>query len=92
METKTLANLINEGIKEVFIKSYGYVEASLINSIWQPFGNKARYICFTINRHGDLSNKTFSFDTDEPELNDLFIFRNNRWESITDYDLFTRCR
>lgn len=88
---KTLANLINEGVKEVFIKSYGYVEASFINSIWQPFGNEAKYICFTLNKHGDLSNKTFLFDTDEPELNDLFIFRNNRWESITDYDLFTRC-
>lgn len=48
MTRETLKDLIDTGIREIYIKSYGYVELSLLGSTWQPFGNKARYIRFVV--------------------------------------------
>ena len=62
MTRKTLKDLIDTGIREIYIKSYGYVELSLLGSTWQPFGNKARYIRFVVEGYGDYTSRTFFFD------------------------------
>ena len=88
---KTLRELLAQGINIIYIKSYGYNELSVFGSIWQPFGNKARYIPFNVDSAGNFKiNKTLFFDEDEPTLEDVFILNNNRWESIADYDLASR--
>ena len=88
---KTLRELLAQGINIVYIKSYGYNELSTFGSIWQPFGNEARYIPFEVDSNGNFTkNRTFFFDEDEPTLEDVFILNNNKWESMVDYDLASR--
>lgn len=41
METILFKDLIKNGIKNVYIRSYGYTEVSIFGGTWQPFGNKA---------------------------------------------------
>lgn len=88
---ETLKDLIDMGIREVYIKSYGYVEISMLGNTWQPFGNKAKYKRFTIeDAQGFLYNKTFWFADDEPSLNDKFILKDDKYLSISDFDLACR--
>ena len=70
MEKKTLKDLIDEGVREIYIKSYGYVELSLLGNTWQPFGNKARYIRFVVEGYGDYTSRTFFFDDEESEYSE----------------------
>ena len=86
----TLKDLIDEGVREIYIKSYGYVELSLLSSTWQPFGNKARYIRFVIEGYGDYTNRIFFFDDEEPALDDLFVLKGDNWISRRDFDLACR--
>ena len=86
----TLKDLIDEGVREIYIKSYGYVELSLLGSTWQPFGNKARYIRFVIEGYGDYTNRIFFFDDEEPALDDLFVLKGDNWVSRRDFDLARR--
>lgn len=90
MEEKTLKDLINEGVREIYIKSYGYVELSLLGSTWQPFGNKARYIRFVVEGYGDYTSRTFFFDDEEPALDDVFVLEGDKWLSQRDFDLACR--
>ena len=90
MTRKTLKDLIDEGIRETYIKSYGYVELPLLGSTWQPFGNKARYIRFVIEGYGDYTNRTFFFDDEEPALDDIFVLKGDNWISRRDFDLACR--
>ena len=86
----TLKDLIDEGVREIYIKSYGYVELSLLGNTWQPFGNKARYIRFVIEGYGDYTNRIFFFDDEEPALDDLFVLKGDNWVSRRDFDLARR--
>ena len=90
MEEMTLKNLIDEGVREIYIKSYGYVELSLLGNTWQPFGNKARYIRFVIEGYGDYTSRTFFFDDEEPALDDIFVLKEGKWLSQRDFDLARR--
>lgn len=90
MEKMALKDLIDEGVREIYIKSYGYVELSLLGSTWQPFGNKARYIRFVINGYGDYTSRTFIFDDEEPALDDIFVLKDDKWFSQRDFDLACR--
>lgn len=90
MEEKTLKDLIDEGVREIYIRSYGYVELSLLGSTWQPFGNKARYIRFVVEGYGDYNSRTFFFDDEEPALDDLFVLKEDKWVSQRDFDLACR--
>ncbi len=88
---KTLRELLAQGINIVYIKSYGYNELSIFGSIWQPFGNKARYIPFEVASNGHFTtNRTLFFDEIEPTLEDVFILNNDKWKSITAYNLASR--
>lgn len=86
----TLKDLIDEGVREIYIKSYGYVELSLLGNTWQPFGNKARYIRFVIEGYDDYTSRTFFFDDEEPALDDIFILKEGKWLSQRDFDLACR--
>ena len=86
----TLKDLIDGGVREIYIKSYGYVELSLLGNTWQPFGNKARYIRFVIKGYGDYTSRTFFFDDEEPALDDIFILKEGKWLSQGDFDLACR--
>ena len=90
MKEMTLKNLIDEGVREIYVKSYGYVELSLLGSTWQPFGNKARYIRFVIEGYGDYTSRTFFFDNEEPALDDIFVLKEDKWVSQRDFDLACR--
>lgn len=90
MTRETLKDLIDAGIREIYIKSYGYVELSLLGSTWQPFGNKARYIRFVVEGYGDYTNRTFFFDDEEPALDDIFVLEEGKWLSQRDFDLACR--
>jgi hypothetical protein len=90
MEEMTLKNLIDEGVREIYIRSYGYVELSFLGNTWQPFGNKARYIRFVIKGYGDYTSRTFFFDDEEPALDDIFILKEGKWLSQRDFDLACR--
>ena len=90
MTRKTLKDLIDEGIREIYIKSYGYVELSLLGSTWQPFGNKARYIRFVIEGYGDYTSRTCFFDDEEPALDDIFVLKGDKRVSQRDFDLACR--
>ena len=90
MEEMTLKALIDEGVREIYIKSYGYVELSLLGNTWQPFGNKARYIRFVIEGYGDYTSRTFFFDDEEPALDDIFVLKEDKWVSQRDFDLACR--
>ena len=90
MEEMTLKNLIDEGVREIYVKSYGYVELSLLGNTWQPFGNKARYIRFVIEGYGDYTSRTFFFDDEEPALDDIFVLKEGKWLSQRDFDLARR--
>ena len=90
MEEMTLKALIDEGVREIYIKSYGYVELSLLGNTWQPFGNKARYIRFVIEGYGDYTSRTFFFDDEEPALDDIFVLKGDKWVSQRDFDLACR--
>ena len=90
MEEMTLKDLIDEGVREIYIKSYGYVELSLLGNTWQPFGNKARYIRFVIEGYGDYTSRTFFFDDEEPALDDVFVLDGDKWVSQRDFDLACR--
>lgn len=90
MEEMTLKDLIDEGVREIYIKSYGYVELSLLGNTWQPFGNKARYIRFVIEGYGDYTSRTFFFDDEEPALDDIFVLNKDKWVSQRDFDLACR--
>ena len=88
---KTLRELLAQGINIVYIKSYGYNELSQFGSVWQPFSNVANYIPFEVDSNGHFTkNKTLFFDEIEPTLEDVFILDNNKWKSITAYDLASR--
>ena len=88
---KTLRELLAQGINIVYIKSYGYNELSEFGSVWQPFGNVANYIPFEVDSNGHFTkNKTLFFDEIEPTLEDVFILDDNKWKSITAYDLASR--
>lgn len=89
METKTLKQLIEEGVKEVYLRSYGYTELSCLGNTWQPFGNKARFIKFKIDEYGFVDNKVFWCEED-PTPEALFSNYNGNWISDRDYDL--ECR
>lgn len=86
---QTLKQLINQGVKEVYLRSYGYTEVSLFGNIWQPFGNKARLIRFTIDEDKELNNSTFWCE-EYPTPTDEFTFENDKYISISDFDLCTR--
>ena len=86
----TLKDLIDDGVREIYIKSYGYVELSLLSSTGQPFGNKARYIRFVIEGYGDYTNRIFFFDDEEPALGHLFVLKGDNWISRRDFDLACR--
>ena len=86
----TLKDLIDGGVREIYIKSYGYVELSLLGSTWQPFGNKARYIRFVIKGYDDYTSRTFFFDDEEPTLDDIFVLEDGKWLSQRDFDLACR--
>ena len=86
----TLKDLIDEGVREIYIKSYGYVELSLLGNTWQPFGNKARYIRFVIEGYDDYTSRTFFFDDEEPTLDDIFVLKDGKWLSQRDFDLACR--
>ena len=90
MEEMTLKDLIDEGVREIYIKSYGYVELSLLGDTWQPFGNKARYIRFAIEGYGDYTSRTFFFYDEEPALDDIFVLKEGKWLSQRDFDLACR--
>ena len=90
MEEMTLKDLIDEGVREIYIKSYGYVELSLLGNTWQPFGNKARYIRFVIEGYGDYTSRIFFFDDEEPALDDIFVLEGDKWVSQRDFDLACR--
>lgn len=90
MEEMTLKDLIDEGVREIYIKSYGYVELSLLGNTWQPFGNKARYIRFVIEGYSDYTSRTFFFDDEEPALDDIFVLKEGKWLSQRDFDLACR--
>lgn len=90
MEEKTLKDLIDEGVREIYIRSYGYVELSLLGNTWQPFGNKARYIRFVVEGYGDYISRTFFFDDEEPALDDIFVLKEDKWLSQRDFDLACR--
>lgn len=91
METKTLKTLIDEGIREIYVRSYGYNELSCLGNTWQPWGNKAKLVKFTIYGYGDYSNPVFFFDDEEPSLEDRFKLESeNRWVSLQDFDLACR--
>ena len=90
MEEKTLKDLIDEGVREIYIRSYGYVELSLLGSTWQPFGNKARYIRFVVEGYGDYTSRIFFFDDEEPALDDVFVLKEDKWVSQRDFDLACR--
>ena len=90
MEEKTLKDLIDEGVREIYIRSYGYVELSLLGNTWQPFGNKARYIRFVVEDYGDYTSRTFFFDDEEPALDDIFVLKEDKWVSQRDFDLACR--
>lgn len=90
MEEMTLKDLIDEGVREIYIKSYGYVELSLLGNTWQPFGNKARYIRFVVEGYGDYTSRTFFFDDEEPALDDIFVLEGDKWLSQRDFDLACR--
>lgn len=92
METKTFKELIEMGVTEVYLRSYGYTQLSCLGSTWQPFGNKARFVKFKINREDDftyLSNKTF-WPEEDPKPEDMFTKYTDYWISNQDYDL--ECR
>lgn len=89
METVLFKDLIKNGIKNVYIRSYGYTEASIFGGTWQPFGNKARLIKFTIDEDVFLYNPTFWIE-DNPEPNDVFELKDNKFISKMDYDLCCR--
>ena len=90
MEEKTLKDLIDEGVREIYIRSYGYVELSLLGNTCQPFGHKARYIRFVVEGYGDYTSRTFFFDDEEPALDDIFILKEGKWLSQRDFDLACR--
>lgn len=90
MEEMTLKDLIDKGVREIYIKSYGYVELSLLGNTWQPFGNKARYIRFVVEGYGDYTSRTFFFDDEEPALDDIFVLEGDKWLSQRDFDLACR--
>lgn len=90
MEEMTLKDLIDEGVREIYIRSYGYVELSLLGNTWQPFGNKARYIRFVVEGYGDYTSRTFFFDDEEPALDDIFVLKEDKWVSQRDFDLACR--
>lgn len=90
MEEKTLKDLIDEEVREIYIRSYGYVELSLLGNTWQPFGNKARYIRFVVEGYGDYTSRTFFFDDEEPALDDVFVLKEDKWVSQRDFDLACR--
>ena len=88
---KTLRELLAQGINIVYIKSYGYNELSEFGSVWQPFSNVANYIPFEVDSNGHFTkNKTLFFDEIEPTLEDVFLFADNKWKSVTAYDLASR--
>ena len=89
-EEMTLKDLSDEGVRGIYIKSYGYVELSVLGNTWQPFGNKARYIRFVIEGYGDYTSRTFFFDDEEPALDDIFILKEGKWLSQRDFDLACR--
>ena len=90
MEEMTLKDLIDEGVREIYIKSYGYVELSLLGNTWQPFGNRARYIRFVVEGYGDYTSRTFFFDDEDPALDDIFVLKEGKWLSQGDFDLACR--
>lgn len=90
MKKQTLKDLIDNRIREIYIKSYGYVELSFLGNTWQPFGNKPRYIRFSIEGYGNYTNRTFFFDDDEPMWDDIFILKGDKWFSQRDFDLACR--
>ena len=90
MEKMTLKDLINEGIREIYIKSYGYVKLSFLGDTWQPFGNKPRYFRFDIKGYDYYTNRTFFFDDEEPKLDDIFILKGDKGASQRDFDLACR--
>ena len=85
----TLEQLHTLGIREVYLRSYGYTECSILGDTWQPFGNKAREIKFTLDDYCNLSNPTFWCEED-PELTDKFNLVDGKYISVSDYDLCSR--
>ena len=89
METILFKDLIKNGIKNVYIRSYGYTEVSMFGGTWQPFGNKARLVKFTILEDGELYNSTF-WTEDNTSPDDVFDLKEGKVVSRTDYDLCCR--
>lgn len=81
----TLKQLIDSRITEVLIKSYGYIDLSPSNQSYKAFKD-AEYIAFSITKDGSLHNPIFWFE-EEPSLEDEFVLEDNKYISITDYDL-----
>lgn len=85
MKQMTFSELVNMGVTIFYIRSYGYQERGIFGC-WQPFGNKARVIKFSLDSYHDLVNRTFMIE-DDVEPNDLFKEVNGEWVSVSDYDL-----
>lgn len=81
----TLKQLIDSGITEILIKSYGYIDLSPSNQSYKAFKD-AEYITFSIDKDGSLNNPTFWFE-EEPSLEDEFELKDGKYVSIMDYDL-----
>ena len=85
MKQMTFSELVNMGVTVFYIISYGYQERGIFGC-WQPFGNKARLIKFSLDSDQYLVNSTFMIE-DDVEPNDLFNEVNGKWISVSDYDL-----
>ena len=85
MKQITFSELVNMGVTAFYIRSYGYQERGIFGC-WQPFGNKARVIKFSLDSDQYLVNSTFMIE-DDVEPNDLFNDVNGKWVSVSDYDL-----
>lgn len=93
---RTLEELFYEdGVTEVWLRTYGYTEISCFSKVWQPFKH-ARIVRFTIERnpwgHLLVYNKNFWVDDDcSVQLDDTFEYKGDlKWVSTADYDL--ECR
>ena len=76
----TFSELVNMGVTVFYIRSYGYQETGIFGG-WQPFGNKARLVRFSLDSCHDLVNNTFMLE-DDVESDDLFKEVNGEWVSV----------
>lgn len=63
-------DLYDLGFRTVVVLSYGYTEISYIGSHFEPFKHR-RELKFTIDKDGDLYNRTFWFANESKE--DFYI-------------------